>query len=202
LDQQVRDEKRRLRAALSQSLRRVSSEQAEDAGQRAARELLAWSGFAPASEIVAFASQAGELDTRPFLEATRCAGKTALLPRIRGEDLEFAPVDDFEGLVSGRYGVLEPGPDCVARSVAAHAIVLVPGLAFDAQGGRLGRGAGYYDRALAGLRRRSDSATFIGVGFAMQVIDRVPMTSHDVRIDAILTEDALLWAVQREVRSE
>ncbi len=195
MDQQVRDEKRRLRAALTKSLRGVSPEQAEAAGQRALRELLAWSGFAQASEIVAFASQAGEVDTRPFLEATRSAGKTALLPRIRGRDLEFAPLDDFEGLVSGRYGVLEPGPDCVARSVAAHAVVLVPGLAFDAQGGRLGRGAGYYDRALAGLRRRSDCPTLIGVGFAIQIIDRVPMASHDVRIDAVLTEDALVWVV-------
>ncbi len=195
MDQEDRDEKRRLRAALSKSLRSISSKQAADAGHRAVRELVAWSGFAHASEIVVFASLAGELDTRPFLEAIRSAGKTALLPRIRGEDLEFAAVDDFEGLVSGRYGVLEPGPDCVARSVAANAIVLVPGLAFDTQGGRLGRGAGYYDRALAGLRRRSDATTFIGVGFAIQIIDRVPMTSHDVRIDAVLTEDALVWVV-------
>ena len=195
MDQELRDEKRRLRAALSRSLRSISSEQAEVAGRRAAQELVAWSGFAQASEIVVFASLAGELDTRPFLEATRSAGKTALLPRLHAEDLEFVAVDDFEGLVSGRYGVLEPGPDCVARSVATNAIVLVPGLAFDTRGGRLGRGAGYYDRALAGLRRRSDSTTSIGVGFAIQIIDRVPMTSHDVRIDAVLTEDALVWVV-------
>ena len=113
----------------------------------------------------------------------------------RAENLEFAPVEDFEGLVSGRYGVREPGPDRLARSVAANALVLVPGLAFDRQGGRLGRGAGYYDRALADLRRRLDQTTVIGVGFAIQLIDRVPMTSSDERVDAILTEEALAWVL-------
>jgi 5-formyltetrahydrofolate cyclo-ligase len=186
-------EKKRLRQALLASLRLLSVEESESAGRLAIRWLLAWDGFTRASEIVAFSSLRGELDMGPFASAVYSAGKPLLMPRIVGDELEFAPIAAGEELVRGRFGVSEPGPHCVARRVQAGAIVLVPGVAFDVAGGRMGRGAGYYDRALADMRRNSNEMTFLGVGFSLQVIDRVPMTRDDVPMDGVLTPEALVW---------
>lgn len=185
-------EKKALRAALRASLREIDPAEAHAAGRAAADALIAWSGFAEASEVAAFASLPDELDTIPFFELIAAAGKTLMLPRVRGAELEFVPVANRETLIRAPYGMLEPGPEGACRPVAPGALVLVPGLAFDSSGGRLGRGAGYYDRALARIRGDSHT-TFLGVGFAIQIIERVPMGAHDVRVDGVLTERALFW---------
>lgn len=146
---------------------------------------------------MAFSSLPGEVDTRPFLDAARSTDKAILLPRIVDDNLEFALSTEGDRLVRGPYGVLEPGPEAAARSIAREAIILVPGIAFDVRGGRLGRGAGYYDRALAGLRRDFEPTAIIGLGFALQLVEQVPMTPQDVHVDGILTEDGLIWADPR-----
>jgi len=155
--------------------------------------LVAWGGFALSSEIVAFSSLSDEMDSSPFHEVAILAGKRVLLPRMVGESLEFAVVRQADHLNVGRFGVREPDSSCPVQRVDARAIVLVPGVAFDRAGGRLGRGAGYYDRALAEIREYAVNATFIGVGFSHQIVDRVPMMSHDVRMDAILSDENFLW---------
>jgi 5-formyltetrahydrofolate cyclo-ligase len=175
------------------SLRAISPEEALSAGRRICRGLTSWPGFARASQVVAFSTLPGEIDTRPLWEAVRAAGKVALLPRIVEGDLEFVPHESEEEWVRGRFGVLEPGPRSEAASLAQDAIVLVPGLAFDRLGGRLGRGAGYYDRALTKVRRTRTRVTLIGVAFSLQIIDRVPMTRDDVGLDGLLTEEGLTW---------
>jgi 5-formyltetrahydrofolate cyclo-ligase len=187
------DMKRRLRKAVSESLRSITHQQAIRSGRRVLARLSDWDGFARSPEIVAYSALVGEVDLGSIFDAAHLAGKRLLLPRIVGEELEFAQVDEDEELIRGRHGVLEPDVRRVALEVDPLAIVLVPGVAFDRRGGRLGRGAGYYDRALSDIRRTSVSTTFIGVGFPRQIVDEVPMTSQDVRMDGILTEEALVW---------
>jgi 5-formyltetrahydrofolate cyclo-ligase len=187
------DTKGRLRKALSASLRSITNQQSSLSGRSAFALLSEWEGFSASPEIVAYSALVGEVDLRCVHDAAHSSGKRLLLPRIVGENLEFAAVDEGEDLVRGHFGILEPDLARAARRVDPFAIVLVPGIAFDRLGGRLGRGAGYYDRALSEIRRVSRSTTFIGVGFPHQIIDHVPMTSHDVRMDGILTEEALVW---------
>jgi len=171
----------------------ITSQESRDSAVSAAAMLVAWDGFASSSEIVAFSSLSDEMDSSPFHEVAILAGKRVLLPRMVGESLEFAAVTQADDLIGGRFGVREPNPSCPVQRVDARAIVLVPGVAFDRAGGRLGRGAGYYDRALAEIREYAVNATFIGVGFSHQIVDRVPMMSHDVRMDAILSDANFLW---------
>jgi len=185
--------KRRLRKAVSASLRSITHQQAIRSGRRVLARLSDWDGFARSPEIVAYSALVEEVDLGFIFDAAHLAGKRLLLPRVVGEELEFAQVDEDEELIRGRHGILEPDVRRAALRVDPLAIVLVPGVAFDRHGGRLGRGAGYYDRALSDIRRVSVSTTFIGVGFPRQIIDEVPMTSHDVRMDGILTEEALVW---------
>jgi 5-formyltetrahydrofolate cyclo-ligase len=193
LNSSIAEAKVRLRASLRASGRAVAPDRANRSGRMIRSHLEAWADFARVSEVVAYAALGDEVDVSPVCELARDHRKPVLLPRIANEDLEFAAVDADEELLSGRLGIREPPASCPARRLADGAIVLVPGLAFDRAGGRLGRGAGYYDRALARIAASTARAIFVGIGFPAQVIERVPMARHDVKMHGILTEQALVW---------
>jgi len=187
-------DKRRLRAALRMTLRSLPEGAAHAAGEAIADHLRSWEGWPQITELALFSSLGDEIDTWPLMEKGRASGKPILLPRMtESHRLEFALVEDFDRLREGRYGVREPGAECPARRPAAGGLVLVPGLAFDREGGRLGRGGGFYDRTLARIDRERRRPVLLGAGFAVQIVERVPMESHDVRVDGLLTEDGIVW---------
>lgn len=130
-----------------------------------------------------------ELPTAALLRTVLDEGRPLLLPRTTSGRLEFAPVAALSALRSGAFGISEPGPEAAATALCPGDLVLIPGVAFDRRGGRLGRGAGWYDRSLpprlAGLR-------VFGLGFAFQLVDRLPVEPHDRSVDAVVT-DAELW---------
>ena len=193
------DAKERLRAAVLPLLRDVSREASARAGRAVARLLASRKVWLDAPEVGLFASLPGEVDTSPILELACQGGKRVLLPRMQSRTrLEFVPVDDFEGLVPGRRAVPEPDPSRAARPPSPDALLLVPGVAFDRRGGRLGRGAGYYDRALADLLRGFVRPRLVGVAFDLQIVERVPMTGLDVFMDAVVCESE--WVEDDEER--
>ena len=124
-------------------------------------------------------------------DGLKVGGRSVALPVSgpRGQALTFRDWDPAQPLAVGRYGIHEPGAD---RPEVAPAVLLVPMLAFDRSGHRLGYGAGYYDRTLDALRAaRSPSdgpVLAVGVAFAAQEMDAVPCGVHDERLDWILTE--------------
>lgn len=139
-----------------------------------------------------YAALADELPSRPLFEAVRAAGKEALFPRTDGDSLAFCAVATWEELVPGRYGVAEPSSR--ASPVVPGGLVIVPSVAFDRAGHRLGRGGGYYDRAFASRRM---AGWLVAVGYAFQLVDEVPHAPHDRRMDAVVT-DAGQWPAPEE----
>ncbi len=190
------DSKALMRSAIRRDLDRISSEGASRAGRRVEAFVRASSFWRAASKVALFASLPGEVDTGPLMQAALEDGKGLLLPRTRSaRRLEFATVSEDGDLVRGGFGILEPGPDSPVVELDRETLLLLPGLAFDRSGGRLGRGAGYYDRVLAGLRAEGRSPACLGVGFALQIVATVPMTSLDERLDGFVTEHEL-WRVE------
>jgi 5-formyltetrahydrofolate cyclo-ligase len=124
------------------------------------------------------------MPTRPLYERARGLGRHVLWPRIEAGRIVFAPCSGWEDLVPGRYGVPAPPEAFRAEPLASDALVLVPGVAFDEQGHRLGRGGGYYDRVLSG----AGGATPVGVAFDCQIVEEVPVEPHDRRVAGLLTE--------------
>jgi 5-formyltetrahydrofolate cyclo-ligase len=180
---------------MRRDLRRVAAGLSERAGVAVGQYLRSSDAWKAASEIVVFVSMPGEIDTHVVIDSAVQDSKLVLLPRVVGEgELEFAVLRDRDGLVSGPFGVLEPGAECPARAIREDSLVLVPGLAFDQRGGRLGRGAGYYDRALAKVRVLEPRPRCLGLGFALQIVEDVPMTSLDVRLDGVVTEEGLFFS--------
>jgi len=132
-----------------------------------------------------------EIDVRPLLGALRDLGWTVLLPAVMGPDvpLEFRVWQADGPLVRADFGIMQPPPGAAARDPD---VALVPLLAFDGRGYRIGYGKGHYDRTLSLLRGRRPVLA-VGVGYAAQEVARVPVEQHDQRLDAVLTERGWKW---------
>lgn len=131
-----------------------------------------------------------EINPMPLMRRLADAGAQLALPAVagRGKPLTMRAFAFGEPLVAGVWGIREPGPD--AREVFPD-IVIVPLLAFDRAGRRLGYGAGYYDMTIAGLRARKPVIA-VGIAFAAQEIPRVPTTARDAALDLVLTEHEVI----------
>jgi 5-formyltetrahydrofolate cyclo-ligase len=144
--------------------------------------------IAPEAKIVAaYWPLTGELDPRPALQRLAARGHRLALPRMQGKalPLAFHAWDWGQPLIQGGFGVMQPDP---ATATAIPDVVLVPLLAFDRQGHRLGYGRGYYDRTLSALRAAGAARLAIGLAFALQEVKAVPSGPADQPLDAIVTE--------------
>jgi 5-formyltetrahydrofolate cyclo-ligase len=142
--------------------------------------------------VFCYLSTTGEVDTRPVIDALLAAGVTVLVPSL--VDRTTMVATEFPGwsaLVTGALGIPSP-PGAVAHGGTIDA-VLVPGLAFSIAGGRLGYGAGYYDRWLAG----HPAALRIGLCFESQLLADLPLADHDEPLDYLITERRLLACPSR-----
>jgi 5-formyltetrahydrofolate cyclo-ligase len=194
VDAELAAAKRRLRDRLVARRRAVTPETAQAAARAVTEHLCAEAAVVGAARVGLYAALPDELPTRPVFEAL-AASAVLLLPRLREQALEFAPVARWEDLQPGRYGILEPAARIGAVALAEGDVVLVPGVAFDRAGNRLGRGGGFYDRALPG---GAGSPLRIGVAYDFQLVDSVPHDSRDRPVDAIVTERELCFMPGRK----
>jgi 5-formyltetrahydrofolate cyclo-ligase len=142
--------------------------------------------LAPGTILGGYHALADEADPALLLERLMGLGCHIAFPRVIGKDapLEFHRLPDGEILRPGTFGIPEP---LAHWPRVTPSVLLVPLLAFDAQGHRLGYGGGYYDRTLAALRDVSS----IGIAYAGQEVHTLPHETHDIRLDAVLTEKGL-----------
>jgi len=155
-----------------------------------ARRLVALPEYASARTILFYVDARDEVRTRPLLRDALADGRRVVVPYCVGRALGLFGLRDLAELAEGTFGILEPKPelrDLPERRVEPSELdlAIVPGVAFDVAGRRLGHGAGYYDRFL--LRLRPD-ARRIALAFDCQVFDAIPADSHDVPMDRIVTE--------------
>ncbi len=140
--------------------------------------------------VGAYRALKDEIDPAPVVAALREAGAEIALPAVerRGAPLVFRRHREGDPLRRSRFGVEEPVPDA---PVLRPELLLVPLLAFDREGHRLGFGAGYYDRTLAALRETGDLFA-VGLAFSAQEVPALPHEAHDMTLDLIATEEGLL----------
>jgi 5-formyltetrahydrofolate cyclo-ligase len=149
----------------------------------------AWNG---AGTVLCFLSMPHELRTGTLIARARAGGKRVAVPRIEGDDIRFLLMPaEARHLARDTWGIPVPGADWPALALARADRVLVaaPGLAFDREGNRLGRGKGYYDRFLAHARSEIPGLTVIGVCLSEQLVTEVPHGETDQRLDGIVTEN-------------
>ncbi len=173
------------KADLRRVARAVRAGQDPALGARLARHLLDALPPAPGAVVSGFWPLDGEIDVRPLLRALVERGHPVVLPLTppRGRPLRFARWRPGDALAPGRFGTWEPAGEELAPDV-----LLVPLLAFDDRGNRLGYGGGYYDRTLAALPGR----VAVGCAFAAQQVACVPTEPTDVPLNAVVTERGIL----------
>lgn len=142
--------------------------------------------WARAGSILFFAARSDEPDIWPLVDLALREGKRISFPRYRREDDSYHAAlvsDPAQHLAPGAFGIIEPLAVCPPYPLNQLDLVLVPGLAFTAQGVRLGHGKGYYDRLLAQV-----TGVTCGLAFDWQMAFAVPFESHDIRLSYVLTQ--------------
>ncbi|MGA2801118.1 MAG: 5-formyltetrahydrofolate cyclo-ligase [Verrucomicrobiota bacterium] len=174
-----------LRKQMRGILQKISPAAREAASAQVRALLKEQSIWKNAASVLFFAPMSNEVDVWPLLEEALNTGKTAALPRFDSADQSYVAcrVQNLRSeIVTGEFGIREPAAKCAEIPLSKFDLVLVPGVAFDLRGYRLGRGRGFYDRLLAEVRGAK-----CGVAFDKQIASDVPAGMLDVQVNFILT---------------
>ncbi len=188
----VEERKALLRKACRDLVRRMEHPVSTlHASARAQEHFLASFPPRPGMSLALYNSIRGEVGTERIREAYLAAGATLYYPRVAGKGaLAFYPHWNGDEWEKGPYGIFEPSRlrGRLPRT-GGFDLVLVPGVAFDRKGGRLGHGFGYYDRFLGGL---AESVSLVGLAYSHQVVREVPVDEWDVFVHALVTEEGVI----------
>ena len=186
-------EKLSLRRRIRQHRAVLDAREQRRAARAVARRLASLRRFQRARAIAAYCARQGEMDPQPALHAARLRGKDLYLPVLHPffpGRLKFCELREHTRMRPNRFGIPEPSvnTDCVKHSHRLD-LMLVPLVAFDRHGHRLGMGGGYYDRSL-GFRHRSNRIRplLIGLAYEFQFVERLPHEPWDIMLDAVVTE--------------
>ena len=160
--------------------KQYNAEELKEMSRNAIQRIEAHPSFLSAKTVLLYSSLADEVDTKPLI-SKYAAKKTILLPTVVGDDLELHVYHAESETKKGVFGIEESkGP--LFTDYATIDLAVIPGMAFDRNGNRLGRGKGYYDRLLPKLNGKK-----IGVCFSFQFLDSIPCEKHDIPMDEIIT---------------
>lgn len=172
-----------LRTLFELSRRIFSKRERHSANGEIAESVLSRSEYQAATTVCLYMSTWREVDTKPLFADILTRGVTVVFPRVENRTLLLRRVRSIRDFTRGSYGILEPKKSCSVVPPDRVDVFIVPGVAFDRFGFRLGWGKGYYDKLLAGTRGFK-----MGLAYSIQLIAQVPHTSYDVPMDMVVTE--------------
>jgi len=174
-------DKKALRHQIRQQKRAMSEQQIFSASQRLAEKFFATRQYAEAKTVYGYLPYNQEVRTVPILQRALDDGKRVAVPKVYGEDMRFIYITDFDSLENSEMGIPEPVADGpVADDVTA--LVIMPGLAFDPQGHRIGYGGGYYDKFLAAEPEHPT----VALCYDFQMFPRLDTDAFDIPVDLVL----------------
>ena len=185
-------DKKQLRKDLLARRSALPAEERRQNDQAIFRRLAAMPEWQAAETILLFLDFRGEVSSDPLIRRGLAEGKRICAPKTIVDERRLIPLRilDADDLIIGAYGIREPrDADELRVPVDEIDAVILPGVGFDRQGGRLGYGGGYYDRFLPQLR---PDVPKIAVAYELQVLQEVPLEPHDTRLNALVTE-AGIW---------
>ena len=179
------ESKAELRDRIRAELKKITPEERAADSLQACARLEQQAAWQKAQSILFYAPMPDEIDLWQLFLDAQAAGKTVLLPRYSPEEKAYVAChirNADQDLRIGRFGIREPHDSCARISSNRLDLILVPGIAFDLDGHRLGRGKGFYDQLLAIIQGPT-----CGVAFDRQIVERIPVEPHDMRLSCILT---------------
>jgi len=184
----IRAEARRLRRGLPDK---------EQRSRKIAAALCELPAYVDAETVMFYVDSGSEVRTRPLIEEALRRGRCVVVPYCHGDELGLFRLKDLSELAPAAFGIDEPLPalrGLPERFVDREKIdlVIVPGVAFDPCGGRIGRGKGFYDRFLKTFCHGS-SADFVALAYQCQIFSSIPVDPHDIQMDVVVTEECVLF---------
>lgn len=187
----MREEKHRLRAEAMARRRSLSASELSLWNRLIQEKVLHFSPYLVSRAVALYSATGNEVATEGIRDQAVNAGKKLFYPKLgTGKDLALVQVESAEELKVGRYGILEPtGEREMTEKDQEGLVVFVPGLIFDVQGNRLGRGGGWYDRVLGLL---GDGPKFVGLAYEFQLVTELPAEGWDQKVHYIITEKKII----------
>ncbi len=194
--EEIREKKQQIRDDITRKLEKVSDGQKQAKIQDIESRLFDFANFLEAKIVLLYTPAAGEVDTSRIIRRTFDYNKLVVLPAFdsRQRDVTLMKIDDpGTDLIPGPRGNLEPDSRrCKKVPLECIDIAIIPGLAMDEKGGRIGSGKGFYDRLIPRLPITSRK---VGLVFEDQIVPQVPMESHDKYVDIIITEKRVIYKI-------
>lgn len=186
----IQQKKRQLREDIYHRLKNLSEKERAAESRSLCRRILE---LLPATSLsfAAFSSLRSEPALFPLLQELLKRGERLYLPRVENGKIVFRRVEDLRTLKPGSFNILEPRRDAELLDPSTLHTALIPGVAFDRTGNRLGRGNGGYDIWIAAQRKANPQTKFYGICFEAQLVQQVPVEPHDQKVDTIVTARGL-----------
>lgn len=191
MNSQIQQAKATMRAKVREELEKLSPAEREAASLAACLSLEKQEVWKQARSILFYAPTPDEPDIWKLLADSLALGKTVALPRFVPEQNHYVACqikDHARDILPGKFGIREPDEKCAKIELNRLDLVLVPGVAFDMHGRRLGRGRGFYDRLLVEFHGPA-----CGVAFDQQIVGEIPVEPHDAQLSCILTPTRWQW---------
>ena len=176
-------DKKALRREISAQKRSMTAEQIESASRRLADQLFATDAYQQAQSIYGYLSYNQEVRTESILRRAMIDGKRVAVPKVYGDDMKFIWIEDLDLVAPGYYDI----PESIADGPVADdemALVLMPGLAFDPEGHRIGYGGGFYDRYLAAHHDHK----LVALCYDFQIFDHLDTDVHDIPVNLVISD--------------
>lgn len=174
--------KKEIRTSVRKSIMALTADQRLAASNELLNRLAVHERFLSAKVVMLFHSLPDEINTHQFIDDW-ASKKIILLPVVQGDDLELRQYIKGEQMCETDFHIEAPQGN-IFTNLSAIDLVVVPGVAFDKSGNRMGRGRGYYDRFLS--QQSVSKAYKLGICFAQQMIDNIPTEAHDIRMDEVI----------------
>ena len=145
--------------------------------------------YQQAEILLCYIDAKGEVMTSNLIEHAWENGKKVAVPRVHGDIMKFYFIESFEQLENGCFGIREPKCECTELTlVPDNSVVIMPGVAFDSKGNRIGYGRGYYDKYFSAYL----DVYKIAIAFSMQIVSEIPSEALDISADCVVTEDDIM----------
>ncbi|MBN1898088.1 MAG: 5-formyltetrahydrofolate cyclo-ligase [Spirochaetes bacterium] len=183
----MKDQKQLLRKEIKVRMEKLSKRERIEKEHQIYRNLFAMAKFKKSVHILSYVSFKNEVDTKYIIQRSIEEGKKVYVPRVDEDtnELKICALSSFKELKKGYRGIPEPINEPVEKE--KFDLILVPGLAFDPNGFRLGRGEGYFDKYLDKVKGFK-----VGLGFFLQIVEKIPVEGHDIKMNMIITEKGFI----------
>lgn len=194
LNESLQADKKKMRDVILRQRDAMSSAARTSASRAILEKVSALPQYGNAKVVLTYMGFGTEIETQPFFERIIADGKIVVLPRVdrASQTLILHSARGMSELLTSKYGILEPGTDAPIVAVTSVDFVLMPGVAFDRNGNRLGYGRGYYDKLMS---TANPALARVAAGFSCQIVDKVPVGPHDKKVDCIITENEIIKVI-------